>query len=303
MGQAGYPKKINPQPPPPWRHGSGQPNGGTTSDNQPLNAPLTPNPFALRTIRHAFNAGRTHLRAMPGPSLALGGLIAAPAFGLLLIPFALGDPPLVLILAGGFALIGPLLLPGFFALRDKLASGARPGLGQVWGAYRQAGAGFWALVGVCLFLLLVWITDAGILYAFLVGAGAAPSQGAMAGAALVWANPGVQSFVFWASLLGAVMAAGVHLIAGFAVPLLYQGRAAPVPAIHASVRAMFRNPIPALIWALILILGLVAGLLLPPVLAPVLPLLAYAHYDLYLAVFPEVRKEIEGNGDSAFRQA
>ncbi len=263
-----------------------------------MNAPLSPNPFAPRALRHALNAGWTQLRAMPGPSLALGCLIALPAFGLLLIPFALGAPPLVLILAGGFALIGPLLLPGFFALRDTLASGARPGLGQVWGAYRQTGAGFWALVGVCLFLLLVWITDAGILYAFLVGAGAAPTQGAMA-----WANPGVPSFVFWASLLGALMAAGVHLIAAFAVPLLYQGRAAPVPAIHASVRAMFRNPLPALIWALILILGLVAGLLLPPVLALLLPLLAYAHYDLYLAVFPEARKEIQGNGDRTFRQA
>lgn len=267
-----------------------------------MNAPLSPNPLAPRAIRHALNAGWTQLRAMPGPSLALGGLIALPAFGLLLIPFALGAPPLVLILAGGFALMGPLLLPGFFALRDTLASGARPGLGQAWGAYRQAGAGFWALVGVCLFLLLVWITDAGILYAFLVGAGAAPTQEAMS-PALVWADPKVHSFLLWASLLGALMAAGVHLIAAFAVPLLYQGLAAPVPAIHAGVRAMFRNPLPALIWALILVLGLVAGLLLPPALALVLPLLAYAHYDLYLAVFPEARKEIQGNGDPTFRQA
>ncbi len=86
--------------------------------------------------------------------------------------------------------------------------------------------------------------------------------------------------------MGACLAAGVHLIAAFAVPLLYEGRAQPIPAIHASVRAMFYSPGPALAWGLTIILGLLVGILLPPLLALILPVLAYAQFDLYRIVFP-----------------
>lgn len=266
----------------------------------PLN-PLSPDRFDLKAIPRALRAGWASYRAMPGPSLAWGGLIALIALGLLAIPFILGAPALILILAGGFALIGPLLLPGFFALHRSLEQGQPPGLALIWQAYRQAGAGFWALAGACLFLLLVWITDAGILYAFLIGMEPAEAGGSWTWAG-AWAAPGVRSFALWASLLGAVMAAGIHLIAGFAVPLLVDGRAPPVPAIHASVRALFLNPIPALLWALILILGLVTGLLLPPLLPLFLPVLAYAHHDLYRLVFPNPETGGDRHDDSPRRQ-
>ncbi len=246
---------------------------------------LSPLPFHFRDIQTALGSGWTLFRHIPGPSLVLGILATLIATGLLLIPFAIGAPLLTLILAGGFALIGPLLLPPFFALRQSHAMGQRPRPGLAWRGYQGTGAGFWALAGACVFLLLVWITDAGILYAFTVGAGASLVEvsGATDGS---WITTGVGAFILWSSLLGAFLAAGIHVIAAFAIPLLYEGRAQPIPAIHASVRAMFQNPGSALAWGLVIILGLLAGIVLPPLLALVLPVLAYANFDLYRAVFP-----------------
>jgi uncharacterized membrane protein len=241
---------------------------------------LSPAPFHLADIPTALGSGWRHLRAMPGPSLLLGFLLALITTSLLLIPFAVGTPALALILAGGFFLIGPLLLPPWLALRKSREAGQRPSLALAWHGYQEMDAGFWALAGACSFLLLVWITDAGILYAFLVGAGTALDAGGTGSVAKIG------TFLRWSSLMGACLAAGVHLIAAFAVPLLYEGRAQPIPAIHASVRAMFYSPGPALVWGLTIILGLLVGFLLPPLLALILPVLAYAHFDLYRIVFP-----------------
>ncbi len=218
---------------------------------------------------------------MPEPSLLLAAILALIATGLLLIPLALGIPALVLILAGGFGLIGPLLLPPWLAMRESWEAGRRPGLGLAWRGYRDAG--MLGLAGFCLFLWLVWVTDAGLLYAFLVGTGTPSESG---GLAVAGVPSRVGAFFLWSSLLGAALATGVHLIAAFAVPLLYEDRAQLVPAIHASVRAQFQSPGPALAWGLLLTLGLMAGFLLPPLLLFNLPVLAYAHLYLYRRALP-----------------
>ena len=260
---------------------------------------LAPHALRLADLPAVLVRGWGIFRRIAAPSLILGGSIALISTALLLLPFALGLPALALILAGGNALIAPLLLPLFHSLLQAQARGERPRLGLALSAYRRMGAGFWALAAACGFLLLVWITDAGILYAFMVGAGTpvatAPPAGMGTSAApspasalipTAWAHPGLRSFVIWASLMGAVLAAGTHLIAGFSLPLLQEGRAPIVPAIHASVRTVFGNLTATLTWGLIIVLGLLLGFLLPPLLALVAPVLAYSQYALYRRAFP-----------------
>lgn len=263
---------------------------------------LSPQPLRLTDVAVALGKGWRLFRAMPGPSLILGGLIALFVLVVLLLPFALGVPAVALIIAGAMALIAPLFLPLFDGLQQAQARGEKPRVGLALSAYRRMGVGFWALAGACGFLLLVWITDAGILYAFMVGAGtpvapvaAAPPAGAEASSALLlaspevlnaWSHPGLRSFVAWASLMGAALAAGIHLIAGFSLPLLQDGRAPAVTAIHASVRTVFGNLAATLSWGLILVLGLLLGFLLPPLLALIAPVLSYSQYELYRLAFP-----------------
>jgi uncharacterized membrane protein len=263
---------------------------------------ISPQPLRLTDVAVALGKGWRLFRAIPGPSLILGGLIALFGLVLLLLPFAWGVPAVALIIAGAMALIAPLFLPLFYGLQQAQARGEKPRLGLALSAYRRMGVGFWALAGACGFLLLVWVTDAGILYAFMVGAGtqmapvaAAPQAGAGTSSALMLAspealnagaNPGLRSFVAWASLMGAALAAGIHLIAGFSLPLLQDGRAPTVSAIHTSVRTVFVNLSATLTWGLILVLGLLLGFLLPPLLALIAPVLAYSQYELYRLAFP-----------------
>lgn len=296
---------------------------------------LAPHALRLADLPAVLVRGWGIFRRIAAPSLILGGSIALISTALLLLPFALGLPALALILAGGIALVAPLFLPLFFALHQAQARGEKSGLGQALASYRRMGAGFWALAGACGFLVLVWVTDAGILYAFLVGAGTSTMSAApdltLAGApggglpdgnllggnlpggasldgglpdrtllnatlpggslpggdlAAYWHLPGLRTFVGWATFMGAFLAAGVHLIAAFSLPLLQEGRATVVPAIHASVRTLFLNPAPALIWGLVIVLGLLIGLLLPPLQALIAPVLAYSQFELYRLAFP-----------------
>ena len=117
-------------------------------------------------------------------------------------------------------------------------------------------------------------TDAAILYSYMVG-----------GTPFTFAHVPERAleasrFAFWAGVSGCFIAALVYVVTAFSVPLLAERRAELVPAVVCSVRLVFGNPGPALVWAGILgILGVGSALLLP--LFPfVLPWLAYAGREL-----------------------
>jgi uncharacterized membrane protein len=197
----------------------------------------------------------------------------------------LGASPLGWTLAGGFLLIGPVLLAGFFQLYRCTEQGQRPSLADALKGFASAGPGYWVLAGGCAFIFLVWVTDAGVLYAFQVGID--PAQDGPAGfPRRSGISKGVRDFALWSSPLGAFLALGIYLATAFSVPLLYERRAGVVPAIIASVRAVLGNPGPASAWAVVIVCGILAGILVPPLLAVTLPVLAYGSFALYRAVFP-----------------
>lgn len=249
-----------------------------------MSAP-TPTPYRLRDLHLALVAGWQVFRALPGPSLALGAVFALIGIGLLLGLALLGVSPLGWILAGGFLLIGPALLAGFFGLYRRQERGDPTGLGDAFRGFTDAGSGFWVVAGLCAFLFLVWLTDAGVLYAFQVGASPLLEDGS---SPWDWSrlSPGVRTFALWSSPVGAFLALGIYLITAFSVPLLYERRTEVILAIIASVRAVLGNLVPALAWALIIVLGIVPGILIPLLLPVTLPVLAYGSFALYRAVFP-----------------
>lgn len=245
----------------------------------------TATPFRLKDIPEALGAGWRAFRAQPGPSLVLGGLFAAIGIALFLVLELLGTSPLTLVLVGGFLLVGPALPAGFFGLYRRHERGDPTGIGDTFRGFAEAGGGFWVVAGLCGFLFLVWVTDAGVLYAFQVGASPITEAGT---SHWDWTNfhPGVHSFVLWAIPVGAFLAFGLYLISAFSAPLLYERRTEVIPAVVASIRTVLGNLVPALTWALVIVLGIVPSILIPVLLPITLPILAYGSFALYRRTFP-----------------
>jgi uncharacterized membrane protein len=245
----------------------------------------TPAPYHLRDLRDALGVGWQISRAQPGPSLVLGVLLALIGTALWLALAYLGATPLGWVLTRGFLLIGPALLAGFFGLYRRHELGVSPSIGDAFPGFTEAGGGFWAVAAFCAFQFLVWLTDAGVLYAFQVGASPL-MEGASGPWDLARLSPGARTFVLWSSPVGAFLAVGLYLVTAFSVPLLYERRTGLIPAVVASVQAVLRHPVPAFAWALITVLGVLPGILIPLLLPLSLPILAYGSFALYRTVFP-----------------
>lgn len=249
-------------------------------------------PFSLPDIGAALGEGWRTFRAVPGPSIAFAALFALIGLVLLVAVALLGVSPLVLPLAGGFMLVGPALLTGFFSLYRARCAGGQPRVSDAFRGFIGVPPGIWLVAGVCAFLFLIWITDAGVFYSIMVGGEHLPSELT----ALVWLPERVVAFQLWSSLMGSALAFIIFAISAFSVPLLFEHRADPVSAINASVRAVLGNPMASISWGLLLGATTMVAILLLPLLLVVLPVLAYASFALYRRVFPAAEDPAAGEG-------
>lgn len=216
---------------------------------------------------------------MPVPSIAYASIAVIAGLGLLFGVGKLGVSPMSLPLAGGFMLLAPVMLSGFFRLAESAEAGQKPSLLTPFVAFLHAPLQIWMVAVFCAFIFLIWVTDAGVLYSFIIGGSYQPSW-------LLSAEQDILRFWFWGALMGAVLAFIIFCVSAFSVPLLHQGRGTLVQAVHASVRAVFINFIPCMSWAAMLTLSILMAILILPLLLVVLPSMAYASYRLYQKVFP-----------------
>ncbi|MFN4327196.1 MAG: DUF2189 domain-containing protein [Azonexus sp.] len=203
-----------------------------------------------------------------GGGLIMGGLLAH------------GWTPFIIAAAGAFLLLGPAVLAGYFGIAGALAAGRHPGLGDIAAGFAGASRSLWALALVCGLLFMIFVTDAAILYAYMIG-----EVPVWLGELLPVAE-GVSRFVLWSSVSGAVVAFLLFTVSAFAVPLLCERRATLVGAVVSSVRLVFGNFFIAMLWALLLSATVIASILLLPLLLLTLPWLAYASRALYRIALP-----------------
>ena len=237
-------------------------------------------PFSLATLKNALaegwrvaNATRAvsiiySLIFVLGGVLIIGGLLAS------------GLTPFVIAAAGGFMLVGPVILAGFFGIAQAFEDGKPVTPSAIAAGYGDAAAALWALALVCGLLFMIFVTDAAILYAYMVGG------------APVWllevipAAASVLSFVKWAAVSGLVVAFLLFTISSFSVPLLCERRTSLVGAIVTSVRVVFGNFPIAIFWAFLLSTVTIGSILLLPLLPLTLPWMAYASRAVYRQVLP-----------------
>lgn len=237
-------------------------------------------PLGLDTIAVALTDGWQVATATRGTSIAYAAiftLIGAVILGLLL---SQGFTPFLLAAAGAFMLVGPAVLAGFFGIAQAHEEGRKVGFGETARGFAAASNAIWVIALISALLFMIFVTDAAILYSYMIGG------------APVWltelvpATAGVMDFLFWGAVSGFVIAFLLFCISAFSVPLLCERRAGLVNAVVASVRVVFGNFLPAMTWAALLA-GLVMGsILLLPLLPLTLPWLAYASRSLYRQVFP-----------------
>lgn len=189
--------------------------------------------------------------------------------------------PMMLPLAGGFMLIGPTLLCGFFSVADRVATKRPTSLSDVVAGFRNASREILALAMVCMLLFLIWVTDAATLYGFMVGRAPVPLLAALA------PTEGIRWFVMWSSVMGAALALIIFAISAFSVPLLYYRRAGLIQAVVLSVRVVLGNFVPCILWATILSSAIIVSILIFPLFLVVFPVLAFASHALYREVFPD----------------
>lgn len=241
---------------------------------------MNPRPFGFPEVRLALRQGWAVAAATRRASSAFAGiftLIGALILGLLLIQ---GFTPFIIAAAGAFMLVGPAILAGFFGIANAHEAGAKVGAGSTAQGFAAADKRVWVLALVCALLFMIFVTDAAILYSYMVGG------------APVWltelapATPGVMRFLVWGAVSGFVIAFMLFNVSAFSVPLLCEKRAGLVDAVVISVRIVFGNFIPAMAWAALLATLIIASILILPFLPLTLPWLAYASRALYRQVLP-----------------
>jgi uncharacterized membrane protein len=247
------------------------------SEGLPTSAKLS---FA--DIAVVLRIGARRFRAAPGVSMTYASVFAAAGLILLGALGVFGISPMALPFAGGFMLLGPVLLTGYFELSRKIGAHEKVNLVDAFAAFGRAPAGLWIVALICAFLFLVWITDAGVLYTFTVGGAHLPYS-------LAWVTEwraDVLAFELWASLMGSVIAYMIFAVSAFSVPLLYERRTNAVQAIHTSVRLVLGHFWVCITWGLLLAASVMLSILLLPALLVTLPVMAYTSYALYERALP-----------------
>lgn len=204
-------------------------------------------------------------------------LVGAVIMGSLIL---LGWAPFVIAAAGAFMLVGPAVLAGFFGIARVYDAGTSPGFAAVVAGFTGASSALWVLALVCGLLFMIFITDAAILYAYMIGA--AP----VGLAELPTTAENIVRFVHWAAVSGLVIAILLFTISAFSAPLLCERRCGLVDAVMTSAWIVLRHPLPAFCWAFLLSSVVMVSILCLPLLPIALPWLAYASRALYRAVLP-----------------
>lgn len=237
-------------------------------------------PLGLDSIAIALAEGWQVANATRGTSIAYAAIFTLGGALILGMLLSQGFTPFVIAAAGAFMLIGPTVLAGFFGIARAHEASGKASFGDTLRGFAAADPAVWVIALVCALLFMIFVTDAAILYSYMVGN------------APVWltellpATPGVLNFLLWGAVSGGAIAFLLFCVSAFSVPLLCERRAALVNAVVASVRVVFGNFLPALAWAALLSALTIGSILLLPLLPLTLPWLAYASRALYRQVFP-----------------
>jgi uncharacterized membrane protein len=181
------------------------------------------------------------------------------------------------ILCGGFMLLAPVLLAGYYPLSQQLRQQETITLPSVPRSFARLPLVIWVIGILQLVLFLVWVTDALMIYGVYFDFSPYPQ---------FLTDPAIQAarqdFLLYITLLGMVLAFATFIITALSTPHIVVAGAGVVAAISFSVRQIAGNLLLMSLWALALGAVLFATLLFAMPLALLLmPVLSYANMACY----------------------
>lgn len=224
--------------------------------------------------------GWQDMRRTPGVSLAYGILAAITGYLLTFGLIAMDMLYLVLPLAAGFLLVGPILTVGLYEASRRNEQGLPTSLLDALLAFRRNAMQI-ALMGVALLILFfAWIRIASLLFFLYWGLEPPSVENLLVETFL---SPKGWPFLIIGTAIGAVLAFLAFSISVVAIPLLLDREEANViEAIATSVRAVQANFGPLLFWAVLIAVFVVFGLVTAYLgLIVTLPLVGHASWHAY----------------------
>jgi uncharacterized membrane protein len=212
--------------------------------------------------------------------------IIYPIAGLLLAWMAFGYDllQLVLPLAFGFALIGPVAAVGLYEISRRREQGADITWADAFRVVRAPAFGAILVLGLALLaILLLWLAAAQAIYLMTLGPEPPASVGAFARD--VFTTPAGWAMIVVGMAVGFLFALLVLTISVVSFPLLLDRDVGLYAAVATSVRAVATNPGSMAVWGLIVASALAVGsipLLLG--LIVIMPVLGHATWHLYRKV-------------------
>ncbi len=226
-----------------------------------------------------LTAGWRDMCASPAISLTYGVLAVVSSFVLVagLSMYDLGY--LILPMAAGFMLLGPVLAVGLYETSRLLERGERPTLARVAGAYHRNGMQI-AGIGLTLMLaMLAWIRVAFLIFA-LFFAMDPPAFDQLV--ERIFFSSQTIPFLLTGTILGGVIATVVFAISVVSIPMLLDRETDVFTAMATSVTVVRENWQAMAVWGFLIALFMAAGMVTGFLgMALAFPLIGHASWHCY----------------------
>jgi uncharacterized membrane protein len=226
--------------------------------------------------------GWADLRRAPAASITYGAIFAM--MGWLIALVFRHAYELVSAMAAGFLLLGPFLATGLYDISRRLQDAQRVRFADTLTAWR-ANLGAFSLFSLVLtIIMLVWARASLVTFA-LFFSGGMPTLKSFLDQLLSIEH---LDFLLTYFAVGALFAAIVFAVSVVSVPMMLDRGTDTIVAALTSVRALFTNPLPLLVWALLIVVVIGVGFATFFVgLVVAVPLIGHATWHAYRALVAE----------------
>lgn len=232
-------------------------------------------------------AGLRDIWRVPAISLAYGLLFAVVSGALTFALFRLDLQYLLMPMAAGFMLVGPMLAVGLYETSRRLAAGEPVSLRSALFVATRSPTQLAFLGALLMLILLAWTRVAQLIYALFFGLTGFP--GFEESIHLLFFTSQGLGMLAVGTLAGGVFATAVFATAAFAVPMLMVREVDAISAMVASVAAVRAHFWPMLIWAWLIAILTAVGIATAFVgLIVTFPLVGHATWHAYRHVIDGV---------------